>query len=184
MEDNTKALEALEAERKELRLLINKGISFVVDYTEKRKVKIPRFQWCKWLKKTQTIVEDKQREFIVKEPTAFTLDRLSMEYIELIIDENKLKEAPRQEARRLFSAHNKRMAKIVAIAVLGNEWENEKLLNEHTEFFVRWLKNSTLIDLVQAIDLTNNLADFINSMRLLSSARTTIPTRIEENQEA
>lgn len=41
--------------------------------------------------KTQTIVEDKQREFIVKEPTAFTLDRLSMEYIELIIDENKLK---------------------------------------------------------------------------------------------
>lgn len=184
MEDNTKALEALEAERKELRLLINKGISFVVDYTEKRKVKIPRFQWCKWLKKTQTIVEDKQREFIVKEPTAFTLDRLSMEYIELIIDENKLKEAPRQEARRLFAEHNKRMAKIVAIAVLGNEWENEKLLNEHTEFFVRWLKNSTLIDLVQAIDLTNNLADFINSMRLLSSARTTIPTRIEENQEA
>lgn len=56
MEDNTKALEALEAERKELRLLINKGISFTVDYTEKQKVKIPRFQWCKWLKKHKPLL--------------------------------------------------------------------------------------------------------------------------------
>ena len=126
---------------------------------------------------------ERQRGFVVKEPTAFTLDRLSAEYIELVLDEAKIKEAPRQEARKLYMKHSRRMARIVAIAVLGNEWEDKKQLAEHTEFFSRWLKNSQLWELVQAIDLTNNLADFINSMRLMSSARTTMPTRIESQQD-
>ncbi len=72
------------------------------------------------------------------------------------------------------------MANVVAIAVLGNEWENTDKLNELSDLFIKWLKNSSLIELVQVIDLTNNLADFINSIRLLSSARTTIPNRIEQ----
>lgn len=72
------------------------------------------------------------------------------------------------------------MAKVVAIAVLGNEWDNAEKLSELSEFLFRWLKNSSLIELVQVIDLTNNLADFINSIRLLSSARTTMPNRVEK----
>ena len=181
-EKKSSSFNELEAERKELRLLIERGISFTVNYQEERKVRIPRWRWLRFIKRTQVIREDKQREYIVKEPTAYTLDRLSAEYIELVMDEEKIKENPRQEARRLFMVNNKRMARIVAIAVLGNEWENRKKLEELTEFFGKWIKNSQLLDLVQAIDLTNNLADFINSMRLMSSARTTMPTRIE-NQE-
>lgn len=176
-------IEALEAEKNELRLLIGKGISFVVEYYEDKVVRIPRWHFLRWIKRKRKVREEKQKEFVVKEPTAFTLDRLSMEYIELAIDEQRVKEQPRQEARKLFAQHNKRMARIVAIATLGNDWEDVKLLAERTEFFTRWLKNSTLWELVQAIDLTNNLADFINSMRLLSSARTTMPNRIE-NPEA
>jgi hypothetical protein len=176
-------IEALEAEKNELRLLIGKGISFVVEYYEDKVVRIPRWHFLRWIKRKRKVREEKQKEFVVKEPTAFTLDRLSMEYIELAIDEQRVKEQPRQEARKLFAQHNKRMARIVAIATLGNDWEDAKLLAERTEFFTRWLKNSTLWELVQAIDLTNNLADFINSMRLLSSARTTMPNRIE-NPEA
>lgn len=172
----------LEAEKHELRLLIERGISFTINYQEERKVRIPRWRWFRFIKRTQTILEDKQQEFVVKEPTAFTLDRLSAEYIELVMDENLIKENPRQEARKLFMEHNKRMARIVAIAVLGNQWENKEKLEELTAFFGRWLKNSQLLDLVQAIDLTNNLADFINSMRLMSSARTTMPSRIESQE--
>lgn len=188
MEDTTpnkpiEGIEAIEAERKEIRLLIGNGISFTVEYHEDTMVKVPRWSWCKWLKRTRKVREEKQVEFVVKEPTAYTLDRLSLEYIELVIDEERVKAQPRQEARKLFAQHNRRMARIVAIATLGNDWENKKLLAERTEFFVRWLKNSTLWEMVQAIDLTNNLADFINSMRLLSSARTTMPNRIE-SQEA
>lgn len=180
---DSQGLTELEAEKRELRLLIEQGISFTINYQEERKVRIPRWSWCKWLKRTQTILEDKQQEFVVKEPTAYTLDRLSAEYIELVMDENTIKENPRQEARKLFMEHNKRMARIVAIAVLGNQWENKQKLEELTAFFSKWIKNSQLFDLVQAIDLTNNLADFINSMRLMSSARTTMPSRIE-SQEA
>lgn len=182
MENNNeqKEFNALEAERKELKLLIRNGISFVVTYQEAKVVRIPMFKRMQWLfKKRQRILEERSREFVVKEPTAFTLDRLSAEYIELVMDETKIKEDPRQEARKLYMQHNKRMARIVAIAVLGNEWEQEEKLEQLTDFFLHWLKNSTLYELVQAIDLTNNLADFINSMRLLSSARTTIPIRIE-----
>ena len=183
-EEKVQDMQAIEAEKKELRLLIGQGISFVVDYHEDRVVRIPRFRYLqRLLTKKQVVREEKQLEFLVKEPTAFTLDRLSLEYIELAMDEEKIKSNPRQEARKLFSKHNRRMARIVAIATLGNDWEDDKKLSERTEFFSRWLKNSTLWELVQAIDLTNNLADFINSMRLLSSARTTIPNRIESQED-
>ena len=174
----------LEAEKQELRLLINQGISFTIAYKEERIVRVPRFKHMPWLfARKQRVLEEHSREFVIKEPTAYTLDRLSAEYIELVMDENTIKENPRQEARKLFIQHNKRMARIVAIAVLGNQWENKQKLEELTAFFSKWIKNSQLFDLVQAIDLTNNLADFINSMRLMSSARTTMPSRIE-SQEA
>lgn len=177
-------LQALEQERNELRLLINEGVAFTVQYLEKER----QGGWLHWLlrlfKRGNAFrLVERQRTFVVKEPTAYTLDRLSAEYIELVLDEAKIKDNPRQEARRLFSKHNRRMARVVAIAVLGNQWEDKKQLGELTEFFSRWLKNSQLWELVQAIDLTNNLADFINSMRLMSSARTTMPTRIESPQD-
>lgn len=170
----------IEAEKKEIRLLISNGISFTVDYVESKTVRIPRFSFCKCLKKKVTTSEPKQREYVIKEPTLYTLDRLSAEYIELLVDEEKIRETPRQQARILFKEHSKRMAKVVAIAVLGNEWEDTDKLDELSEFLFKWLKNSTLVELVQVIDLTNNLADFINSIRLLSSARTTIPNRVEK----
>ena len=170
----------IEAEKKEIRLLISNGISFTVEYVESKTVRIPRFSFCKWLNKKVTTTESKQREYVIKEPTLYTLDRLSAEYIEMLVDEVRIREAPRQEARLLFKEHSKRMAKVVAIAVLGNEWDNEDKLSELSDFFFRWLKNSSLVELVQVIDLTNNLADFINSIRLLSSARTTIPNRVEK----
>lgn len=182
MEETNKIdTESLEQERKELRLLINEGIAFTVSYTERVR-KADHWRRLLTFRKPKYELVECQRSFVVKEPTAYTLDRLSAEYIELVIDEAKIKDNPRQEARRLYAKHSRRMARIVAIAVLGNQWEDKKQLAQLTEFFVRWLKNSQLWDLVQAIDLTNNLADFINSMRLMSSARTTMPTRIESPQ--
>lgn len=176
-------IKSSEQERNELRLLINEGVAFTVAYTEKVRT-AGRWHWLlRLFGRSRISVVEKQRSFVVKEPTAYTLDRLSAEYIELVLDEAKVKEAPRQEARKLFMKHSRRMARIVAIAVLGNDWEDKKQLAELTEFFSRWLKNSQLWDLVQAIDLTNNLADFINSMRLMSSARTTMPNRIESQQD-
>jgi len=178
-------LEAIKQEREELRLLIGNGISFVVTYFEPVVVKIPR--WGNWLgrlfKRKVRQQRERQREFTIKEPTLYTLDRLSMEYIELHIEEAKLKAAPRQQARLYYKEHSKRMALICAIAILGNEWEDKKKLEELAAFLHRWLKNSQLMELVSVVDLTNNLADFINSIRLVSSARTTMPSLIEQSNE-
>lgn len=186
MEETNNNTESLQQEREELRLLINEGVAFNVTYFEKVRVRGGGF--IGWLlrllkRKPRYTVEERQRSFVIKEPTAYTLDRLSAEYLELAMDEAKIKADPRQVARQLYSKHSRRMARIVAIAVLGNQWEDKKQLGELTDFFARWLKNSQVWQLVQAVDLTNNLADFINSMRLMSSARTTMPNRIENQQD-
>jgi hypothetical protein len=185
MEKNQKNFDALQAEREELRLLIGNGISFTVNYQEAQVTKVPR--WANWLgkifKRKVTIKQDLQREYIIKEPTLFTLDRLSAEYIELKIDEQKIKEAPRQQSRLYLREYDKCMAKIIAIAVLGNDWEDNKQLESLTAFLFKWLKPSQLNELSGVVDLTNNLADFINSIRLMSSARTTMPNLIEETEQ-
>ena len=179
-----KDIKMLEHEKQELRLLINQGISFTISYQEERIVRVPRFKHLPWLfPHKKKVMEECSRDFVIKEPTAYTLDRLSAEYIELTIDEQTIKNDPRQQARKLYKEHSVRMARIVAIAILGNEWEDNKKLEELTEFLHKWLKNSKLFDVVQAVDLTNNLADFINSMRLMSSARTTMPIRIESQED-
>nr|DAT49656.1 MAG TPA: hypothetical protein [Bacteriophage sp.] len=75
-EEKVQDMQAIEAEKKELRLLIGQGISFVVDYHEDRVVRIPRYRYLqRLLTKKQVVREEKQLEFLVKEPTAFTLDR-------------------------------------------------------------------------------------------------------------
>jgi len=180
-----KDFDALQAEKDEIRRLISHGISVLVKHTENTTVRIPRWnnKLGRLFKRKVTTAEEKQREYIIKEPTLFTLDRLSLEYIELQIDESKIKEAPRQQSRLYFKEYNKRMACIVAIAILGNEWEDNKKLEELTDFIFKWLTNSQLADLIKVIDLTNNLADFINSIRLISSARTTMPNLVESNED-
>jgi hypothetical protein len=179
-----KDFNALEAEKKEIRLLISNGIKFVVEYADTVENKVPFWKkWLWWIKRKNTAKVSKQEEFFVKQPTAYTLDRLCAEYIELVIDEDKLKEAPRQMSRQYFRKYSRRMATIVAIAVLGNEWENDIELKRLSGFFFKWVKNSQLYELVKAIDLTNNLVDFVNSIRLMSGARTTIPDRIENKED-
>lgn len=180
-----KDFEALQAEKDEIRRLINHGISVLIKYTESKTVKLPRWnnRLGKLLKRKVTTNEEKQREYVIKEPTLFTLDRLSLEYIELQIDEGKIKESPRQQSRLYFKEYDNRMARIVAIAILGNDWEDSKKLDELTTFLFKWLTNSQLADLIKVIDLTNNLADFINSIRLISSARTTMPNLVESNED-
>lgn len=185
MEDKKK----LEQERNELNTLINKGVSFdVVDieyYTVKKffglvKKKIPK---------------EIKRTFKIQEPTLATLDRLSAEWVEIAIDDNALQSVDSMKAARTLTHDNAiRCARIIAIAALGEDrliprpgkgctrWvEDTKKVEELTSLFARTIKPSKLYQIYVLISAMCNLGDFMNSIRLMSMERTTMPDQIEEN---
>lgn len=178
----------LEQEREELDRLIGKGVVFEVEDTRfivrKRLFGLIR----------EHVPETYPRKFRIQEPTLGTLDRLSREWVELEIDEERLKSTEGMRAARTMAAlHAKRCAKIVAIAVLGSDYlipkhgkngmarytEDEKSLRELSDLFARTVKPSLLHRLVTLIGAMCNLGDFCSSIRLMSADRTTTPIRIE-----
>lgn len=179
----------LEKEKSELNALIRKGVSFEVKdiqvETEKRFFGLIR---------RRRLVEV-IRKFTIEEPTLSTLDRLSAEWIELAIDEKAMKSDDAMVvARTMAHKHSIRCARIVAIAVLGVDrlkceskngyphWvEDTEKLNTLTDLFARQIKPSRLHQLAVLVNSMSNLGDFMNSIRLMSTDRTTTPIRIEEN---
>jgi hypothetical protein len=185
--ENTKSL---EQEREELNMLVNRGVPFEVrDFdVVKKPVLFGLFK--------KKVLVPVVRKFKVDEPTLGTLDRLSREWIEFAIDEAKLQsDDGMKEARTMAGNHALRCAKIVAIAVLGEDYlvpvpgrngvvkyvEDVKRLDELTALFARSIKPSKLYQLYTLINVMCNLGDFLNSIRLMSSDRTSMPIRIEEN---
>lgn len=178
----------LEQEREELDRLIGKGVVFEVEDT-RFTVRKRLFGLLK-----EHVPETYRRKFRIQEPTLGTLDRLSREWVELEMDEERLKSGEGMRAARTMAArHAKRCAKIVAIAVLGSDYlvpkpgkngmarytEDEKSLRELTDLFARTVKPSLLHRLVTLIGAMCNLGDFCSSIRLMSADRTTTPIRIE-----
>ena len=181
----------LEQEREELDRMIGKGVAFEVEDVRFRVEKR-----CFGLLKKH-IPETYKRKFTVEEPTLGTLDRLSREWVEFEIDEEKLKSTEGMKAARTMVArHNKRCAKVVALAVLGSNYlipkpgkhgavryvEDTKTLKELIALFSRTIKPSLLHRLVVLIGAMCNLGDFCSSIRLMSADRTTTPIRIEDNE--
>lgn len=188
----TDAQKKLRQEKEELDVLIGKGIEFAVDdvefTVEKRLFGLVR--------KRKPI--NIRRTFRIEEPTLGTLDRLSAEWVEMAIDEEAMRgNNSSQAAKGMVGRHALRCARIVAIAVLGGDYllpkyavggavryaEDKKKLAELTELFQRAIKPSQLYKLALMIDVMCNLGDFMNSIRLMSSDRTAMPIRIEEDRE-
>lgn len=180
----------IEAEKQELNLLVNRGISFEVDQiTYKRRTGFfGRF-------KKRVAVSEKVR-YEIKEPTLSTLDRVSEEQIKLEIDEKIMSsENGISEAKQLVSKHSKTLARIVALMVLGQDYvkaihypgfikykEDDKKLQELTDIFFMYVKPSKLMQLTLMVNTMSNLGDFTNSIRLMSGSRTTMPIRIEDKE--
>lgn len=182
----------LEQERSELNALINRGVSFEVQDVEVQY----KSYLCGLFKKK--ILVPITRNFVIEEPTLGTLDRLSSEWIEMAIDEETIKgEDGMLQARKMTKKYALRCARVIALAVLGSDYlipkagnggivryeEDTKRLEELTRLFARQIKPSELHQLYVLINAMCNLGDFLNSIRLMSADRTTIPIRIEESNE-
>lgn len=179
----------LEKEKSELNALIRKGVSFEVKDVEV----VVEKRFFGLIRKRRMI--EVTKKFTIEEPTLSTLDRLSSEWIELAIDEKALKSDDAMvKARTMAHQHSIRCARIVAIAVLGVDRlkcsikggfphyvEDTEKLNKLTDLFARQIKPSRLHQFAILVNSMSNLGDFMNSIRLMSTDRTTMPIRIEEN---
>lgn len=183
--------EKLTAEKQELNLLIDRGMSFQVERTVYKR---PKGIFSGFMKAAP---EKEVLQFTIQEPTLSTLDRLSVEQIDIVIDEAALKsDVAISEAKKITHEHARRMARIIAIATMGQDYikavqtgarvkyerDNQKL-DELTDLFLQYIKPSQLIQLTLMVNTMSNLGDFINSIRLMSAVRTTMPTLIEENKK-
>ena len=181
----------LELEREELNRIVNNGVTFEVEDVE---AMVTKRSFFGLFKKRELVKVTKK--FKIEEPTLGTLDRLSREWVELAIDEESLKGKDGMKNARSLAANNAlRCAKVIAIAVIGSEYkipvtdkngvvrmrEDVKRLNELTSLFARTIKPSRLYQIYILIQTMCNLGDFLNSIRLMSADRTTMPIRIEEN---
>lgn len=180
----------LETEKQELNLLVNRGVSFDLERTiyQRPKGLLGRF-------KKRVPVKEKLK-FTIQEPTLSTLDRISAESVELIIDEKVMSSNDGlSEAKKLTKQHALRCAKIIALAVLGQDYmkaiqsgphvkyiPDDARLEELTLLFAENVQPSKLMQLTLVVNTISNLGDFMNSIRLMSGARTTIPNRIEDNE--
>jgi hypothetical protein len=183
-------IKTLEQEKSELNALINKGITFEVTDTE-FEVKNRLFGLIK-----KHVPVKIKKQFKIEELTLGMLDRLSVEWIEIAIDEAQLKgDDGMQQARALAHKHSLRCAKVIALAVLGSDYlipqcgkngvvrhvEDTERLAYLTDLFARTIKPSNLYQLCVLINAMCNLGDFVNSIRLMLSDRSAMPIRIEEN---
>lgn len=179
--------EKINAERRELNTLISRGVNFDVTRT----VTVRKNIFSKPKKHTEKL------KYTIQEPTLAVLDLISAEQIELVIDENIMSsEQGISEAKRLAHKHARRMARIIALAVIGEDYiiaeqqgariryrYDEKRFNELAELFENNLKPSKLIQLAILINQMANLGDFTNSIRLMSASRTTMPILIEQDKQ-
>lgn len=147
--------------KNELIRLINDGFPFEIEYTvRKRKPGIFGFFLPKEVVK-------ETRQFLIKEPTLATLDRIALISAdintELFSDEENFNIYLKKNSR----LHYKKMANVIAIAVAAPEDDAHAL----TELFFDALKPSHLLLIIELIDVASNLQDFMTSTLMVTAAR-------------
>ena len=188
MSEEKRELTNSEIEANELNLLIKNGVKFSVKYKVRKKE--PGIKGFFQRKKEEEVTET----FEMQEPTLSVLDRLSEVWLQIAIDEERLNSGGTDtlvEAKNIAHEYNRKAARIVAIAVLGEDYyvteitasgrmktrRDDKELDRLTELFHRTIKPSKLQGLANAVTAMANLGDFIGSMRLMTGARTTQPRK-------
>jgi hypothetical protein len=175
---------AIEMEREELNLLIQKGLNFDVTIKSRKRVKGIKGFFGK-----KEICEETMT-FELHEPTLSVLDRISDVALDMAINTDELKEGGEEivaKAKELVKGNSQKLARLVAIAVLGEDYHitevmksgkvkrhnDDRELERLADLFFHAVKPSKLAGLALAVTNISNLGDFIASMRLLSGARTT-----------
>lgn len=173
----------MNQEVNELNLLLNRGVQVTLRYKEDT-----RKSWQFWRKKS---IKTTERKLVFKEPTLAVLDRVSLEILNLDFDEKKIlsdkSSVVIEEGRRIAYKSCKTLARIIAIFALGENLfvnskngieEDSQELEKLTKIILLCIEPSKMEKLISCLTSLSNIVSFINSIRLLTAARTT-RSRIE-----
>lgn len=189
-------LEKFMAEKAELTRLIQVGFEVKVNRDE-----VVRVKGRKWpffgAHAHKTEVRKVEKVFRISEPTLGTLSRMSKEILDIVISEENYKDlAEDVRMRKLVVDHADKCARIIALAVIGSEYnvpkqengmivyyqDNERV-DKLTELFLETLRPSDMFKIMTDINVTNNMLDFSLSIRLMSTQRTSAPSLIDERKD-
>lgn len=120
---------------------------------------------------------------IIRQQLLGSLDYLTDLYLQIDINEDKIKADPEKEARRLAGQYARLMARVVAIAFLNSKWKIRLFSRYMTNWFLWKLTPQRLFDLTLAIKTLSNTADFVGSIRSIALVRTTAPREPEDRIE-
>ena len=148
----------IEERRNELLRIINEGLVFEVIEVKKEK---------KYFFSKPKIREIKH-EFKIKELTFSTADRISLVALDM---EQYANENDFLVQKREAINHRKNVCKIIAIAILGIDY-NEEVCKKITELIYNFCHPSDSYRIFKIIDIASNLGDFTNSIRLVTAANT------------
>lgn len=169
--------ETLELQERELNRLCDAGFHFTVE----RKVRRRKKGLCRFFCKP--VVEKETMQFDVLQPTLNTIDRIAPHMVRFQDYANRVKDA--EDAELLEAAKStvieaRNMAKFLSIMVLGEDyyvWDADKgrydrddaELKRLEEIMYHHIKPARLFSLCEACLAVCNLADFMNSIRLLAA---------------
>lgn len=114
----------------------------------------------------------------IKQSYLGTLLHISKVYAELLYDEERLKDSPVSGGYALVPENAKRMARIIAIAVLNSKWKIMLFAPILTAYFLWNVKPDKLLSLISVLLVLNNVADFTHSIRLIHALRMMKPKEI------
>lgn len=148
-------------QKNELVRLINDGFPFEIEITvKKRKPGILGFFLPKEVVK-------ETRQFLIKEPTLATLDRIALISADINTDLFSDEENVNIYLKKNSRLHYRKMANVIAIAV-AQPGDN---INDLTEIFFAALKPSHLLQIIELIDVASNLQDFMTSTLMVTAAK-------------
>ena len=162
--------DSLAAEQKELDVMVREGLEF----------RLPMKSPLKYLRKK----DKRERVWVLPELYTGTVDYLSHAFAKIEFNERKLQDNPLAESKLLAGRSAKLTSRIVAMAVLNDEWGIRFLTPFLARYFLWRIKPSKLWRLAMMVNVMMNLEDFTNSIRLFAIVlKSATPERMEENQE-
>lgn len=177
--------EKFEIERKIIKeQILNHGITFNID--RKSFFDFPNFKLIKFLKsvKGKSKRGCKLWQIKITSPYLSTMDQLAAVKLELQVNMQALDENPIAHKNTIVKDNAYLMAKIVALSILNNNNLIEKYGEIFSDFIYKRIDSEILANIVGAINILEDAANFISSTELMSgSIRTTQPKteEIEKN---
>ncbi len=109
--------------------------------------------------------------FNVKQPTLYGLLLISLNYMKLAIDEQKLDDKSYSGIYSQIPGNIKLVCRIIAIAILRRSWKIKVFGAILTRYLLHNLTPAQQLRYLRVTVLTNNYADFAHSIRLIQTLR-------------